>query len=80
MMTENNHQCNVTTPQEYAQKYKLKPMAVAHELCITENAYRRYLLATAKKTNPSATTCRISQLLDFIRELGHEPPKPIFFD
>jgi hypothetical protein len=50
-MTDNSQQ--VTTPQEYASKYKLKPMTVAHEHCITENAYRRQMLATTKKTNPS---------------------------
>jgi hypothetical protein len=68
------------TPQEYAIKYKLKPIAAAYEHCISENAYRKQSLATANKTNPSATTCRISQLLDFIRETGNEPPQPIFFD
>ena len=77
-MTDNRPQ--VTTPQEYASKYKLRPMTVAHEHCITENAYRRQMLATAKKTTPSPTTCRVSQLLDFIREMGLEPPQPIFFD
>jgi hypothetical protein len=77
-MTDNSQQ--ISTPHEYALKYNLRPMTVAHEHCITENAYRRYLLATDGKTTPSNTTRRISQLLTFIRELGYEPPNPIFFD
>lgn len=68
------------TPQEYAQKHNLRPIAVAYEHCISENAYRRQMLATENKTKPAATTCRISQLLDFIREQGLEPPQPVFFD
>lgn len=68
------------TPQEYALKHKLKPIVAAYEHCISENAYRKQTLATENRTKPSATTCRISQLLDFIRQTGHEPPQPIFFD
>lgn len=68
------------TPQEYETKYKLKPIAVAYEHCMTEVGYRRQKLATKNKTSPSAMACRISQLLDFIREKGIEPPQPIFFD
>lgn len=68
------------TPQEYAQKYNLKAIAAAYEHCLTENAYRRQFLTTKNKRSPSATTCRVSQLLDFIREQGLEPPQPIFFD
>ncbi|ABA24966.1 hypothetical protein Ava_B0255 (plasmid) [Trichormus variabilis ATCC 29413] len=68
------------TPQEYAQKYNLKATTVAHEHCISENAYRRQILSTKNKNRPAATTCRISQLLNFIREHGLEPPNPIFFD
>lgn len=68
------------TPQEYAEKYRLRPMVVAHEHCLTENGYRKQTLSTKNKRNPSATACRIAQLLDFIREQGLEPPQPIFFD
>ncbi|MBW4566023.1 MAG: hypothetical protein KME32_34090 [Mojavia pulchra JT2-VF2] len=68
------------TPQEYAEKYKIRPIVAAYEHCITENAYRKQALSTKNRANPSATTCRISQLLDFIREQGLEPPKPNFFD
>jgi hypothetical protein len=68
------------TPQEYETKYNLKPIAVAYEHCMTEVGYRRQKLTTHNKTNPSAMACRISQLLDFIREQGQEPPHPIFFD
>lgn len=66
------------TPQEYEAKYKLKPNAVAYEHCMSETGYRKQKLATDNKTNPSAMACRISQLLDFIRENGQEPPKPLF--
>lgn len=68
------------TPKEYAEKYNLRPLATAYEHCLTENSYRRQLLTTKNKRNPSATVCRVSQLLDFIREQGLEPPQPIFFD
>jgi hypothetical protein len=68
------------TPQEYASKHKLKPTVVAYEHCISENGYRKQTLLSENKTNPSPMACRISQLLDYIRELGYEPPPPIFFD
>ena len=68
------------TPQEYEAKYKLKPIVVAFEHCMSETGYRRQKLATENRTKPSAMACRISQLLDFIRESGLEPPKPNFFD
>jgi hypothetical protein len=68
------------TPQNYAQKYRLKATQVAYEHCITEVSYRRQMLSTENKTKPSPQTCRISQLLDFIREQGLEPPPPNFFD
>ena len=68
------------TPREYAEKYNLRPVQVAYEHCITEVGYRKQCLATKNKTKPSAQTCRISQLLDYIKDLGHEPPQPIFFD
>jgi hypothetical protein len=70
----------VTTPQEYGIKYNLPPYAVAYDHCISENSVIRYSMKTHNKTNPSATTRRISQLLDFIRQLGYEPPNPNFFN
>lgn len=68
------------TPQEYAEKYKFPISKVVYEHCITENAYRRYTLSTKNKSNPSPITCRVTQLLTFIRENGLEPPIPIFFE
>ena len=70
----------VTTPQEYAAKYNLRPIVAAHEHAMTENTYRRYLLSTKNRINPSLITRRVSQLLDFIKSNNLEPPDPVFFD
>ena len=69
------------TPVEYAQKYSLKPIKAAYDLCMTECTFRRLTLTTKNRIkNPSASSCRVAQLLDFIREQGLEPPEPNFFD
>lgn len=70
----------IMTPAKYAQKHNLKPTVAAYELAMTENGFRKQGLATKNRRSPSAQSCRIAQLLDFIKEAGLEPPAPYFFD
>lgn len=70
----------ILTPQDYASYYRMRPSQVAHEHCISENAYRRYLLHTSTRSKPSPITCRVTQLLHFIRQMGAIPPEPFFCD
>jgi len=68
------------TPTEYAAKYNLRATVAAYELAMTENGFRKQQLHTKNRRQPSTQTCRVAQLLDFIRESGMVPPEPIFFD
>lgn len=66
----------VFSPQEYAIKYRLSNSRVAKDLCISENSVIRYNMQTHNAIRPSLAIRRITQLLDFIYQLGYEPPNP----
>jgi hypothetical protein len=72
------------TPSEYVEnyrrQYKLPVSAAAYDLAMSEGNFRRYAITTKNKRKPSTQTCRVVQLLDFIRQNGLEPPAPVFFE
>lgn len=72
------------TPTEYVEYYRRQynlPISVtAYELAMSESNFRRYAIVTKNKRKPSTQTCRVVQLLDFIRQNGLEPPPPVFLE
>lgn len=65
----------VNDPLTYGKVYKRPYNAVAYEHAMSTNALYQY---ESGRKNPSAQTKRVSQLLDFIRQNGLEPPEPIW--
>lgn len=63
------------TPLEYAKKYKKPKTLAAYELGLDSQILYRY---EKGDRNPSATACRVAQLMDFIIQSGLEPPEPIY--
>lgn len=66
----------VDHPLKYGEKYNKNKITVAVEHCLTTpDVLYKY---EKKQKTPSLQTRRISQLLDFIRVNGFEPPAPFW--
>lgn len=65
----------VNDPLAYGKLYQRPMIAIAYEHAISTNVLYQY---ESGKKRPSAQTKRVSQLLDFIRRNGLEPPEPLW--
>lgn len=67
----------VTDPIGYSIKYGRNYTQAAYEHALSADTMSRYARGVLK---PSAQSRRISQLLDYMRSHGIEPPPPLFFN